>query len=61
VREGRIVLEVGGTTEDAGALADGATPAAQVAAALAARALRGMARDADEGAVERDGAAVEQR
>jgi hypothetical protein len=61
VRGGRIVLEVGGTTEDAGALAGDATPAAQVAAALAARALRGMARDADEGAAERDGAAVEQR
>jgi cyanophycin synthetase len=60
VRGGRIVLEVGGTTEDAGELADGAAPGAQVAAALAARALRGVAADA-EGATERDGATVEQR
>jgi cyanophycin synthetase len=61
LRGGRIVLEVGGTTEDGGELAGHATPAAQVAAALAARALRGMVGDALEGAVERDGAAVEQR
>jgi cyanophycin synthetase len=61
VRGGRIVLEVGDSTEDAGELADGATPAAQVAAALAARALRGIAEDVDEGGVERDGAAAEQR
>jgi hypothetical protein len=60
VRGGRIVLEVGDATEDAGALAEGATPAAQVAAALAASALRGV-EQADEGAAERDGAAVEQR
>jgi hypothetical protein len=61
VRGGRIVLEVGGTTEDGGALAGDAAPVAQVAAALAARALRGMAGDAWEGAAERDGTAVEQR
>ncbi|SOD03554.1 cyanophycin synthetase [bacterium JGI 053] len=61
VRGGRIVLEIGGTTEDGGALAGGATPEAQVAAALAVRALRGMAGNAGEGAAERDGAAAEQR
>jgi cyanophycin synthetase len=61
VRGGRIVLEVGDSTEDAGELAGGATPVAQVAAALAARALRGMPEYADDGEAERDGAAVGQR
>lgn len=60
VRGGRIVVEVGGTTEDAGAIGGGASPAAQVAAALAARALQAAETDWDEPAVS-DGAAVEQR
>ncbi|MFL5385488.1 MAG: cyanophycin synthetase family protein [Longimicrobiaceae bacterium] len=59
VREGRIVLELGGTTEDAGAVEDGASPAAQVAAALAARALRETGMDEPVGV--RDGAGAEQR
>jgi hypothetical protein len=61
VRGGRIVLEVGDSTEDAGELTDDAAPAVQVAAALAARALKGVLADVDEGEVERDGAAVERR
>lgn len=40
VRGGRIVLELPGSTEDAGPLAGSASPAAQVAAALAVRSLR---------------------
>ncbi|HVH11992.1 MAG TPA: hypothetical protein VM759_03015 [Longimicrobium sp.] len=40
VREGRIVIERGGETEDAGALRPEADPRAQVAAALAVHALR---------------------
>ena len=59
VREGRIVLEVGESTEDAGEVTGGATPAVQVAAALAARALRGM--EDDDGEAERDGAAAGRR
>ena len=59
VRGGRIVLELGGTTEDAGEIDGGAAPAAQVAAALAARALREAEMEADEPAGVGDGAAVE--
>jgi hypothetical protein len=40
VRDGRIVLDLPGSTEDAGALDGDASPAAQVAAALAVRSLR---------------------
>ena len=61
VRKGRIVLEIGDSTEDAGELTDAAAPAVQVAAALAVRALKGVMEDVDEGEVERDGAAGEQR
>jgi hypothetical protein len=56
LRGGRIVLELGGTSEDAGEPGGGASLEAQVAAALTARVLRGMAGDADQGAAERDGA-----
>ena len=59
VRDGRIVLELEGTTEDAGEIEDGASPAAQVAAALAARALRETEMDLDETAGVGDGAAFE--
>jgi cyanophycin synthetase len=39
LRQGRIVLEMGGITHDAGEPTDNVSPAAQVAAALAARVL----------------------
>lgn len=60
VRGGRMVLEMGDTIEDAGGLVEGATPAAQLAAALAARSLRGMMNDTDQEGMG-DGAAGEQR
>lgn len=57
LRWGRIVLEVGGTTEDAGEISGDASPAAQVAAALAARMLQDApAADVDREEAERDGA-----
>ncbi|HEX8245563.1 MAG TPA: hypothetical protein VF541_18775, partial [Longimicrobium sp.] len=59
VRDGRIVMEVAGSTEDGGELEGGATAAAQVAAALAVRSLEEMQAETEES--ERDGAAVEQR
>jgi hypothetical protein len=57
---GRIVLEMGDTTEDAGELTGDATPAAQLAAALAARSLRERPEDTDQEGMG-DGAAGEQR
>lgn len=55
LRWGRIVLEIGGISEDAGELTGDASPGAQVAAALAARMLR-ETEAADDGETERDGA-----
>jgi hypothetical protein len=60
VREGRIVLELPGSTEDGGELEGGASPAAQVAAALALLSLREMQNEESEER-ERDGAAVGER
>lgn len=61
LRWGRIVLEIGGISEDAGEITGDASPAAQVAAALAARMLREMGPrgdgTTDAGEAERDGAA----
>jgi hypothetical protein len=56
VRDGRIVMELAGSTEDGGELDAEASPAAQVAAALAVRSLREL-----ETEMEADGAAAEQR
>jgi len=56
VRGGRIVMELAGSTEDGGELDAEASPAAQVAAALAVRLLREL-----ETEREADGAAAEQR
>jgi cyanophycin synthetase len=56
VRGGRIVMELAGSTEDGGELDGQASPAAQVAAALAVRSLRELDTD-----TEADGAAAEQR
>ena len=62
VRDGRIVFECGGSTTDGGALVDGASPAAQVAAALAVLSLEELQPGAeDRERAEADGAAVEQR
>ena len=58
LRWGRIVLEIGGITEDAGELGGDTSPAAQVAAALAARVL---AERTDGAEAEGDGPAVGER
>ena len=60
LRWGRIVLEIGGISRDAGEITGDASPAAQVAAALAAAMLREL-EAADEGEAERDGAAGGER
>ena len=66
VRQGRIVIETGMETLDAGALEGDGSPAAQVAAALAVASLGELAPDWSDGPAkleeaERDAAAVEQR
>ncbi|HEX8696710.1 MAG TPA: hypothetical protein VF746_30105 [Longimicrobium sp.] len=64
VRQGRIVVEAVGGTADLGALADdGASPAAQVAAALAVHSLEELRAEGEEGQraereARRDGAAA---
>lgn len=50
VRDGRIVMEMGGAPEDAGPVTGDASPAAQVAAALAVRSLE-EPRPAEQGTV----------
>ncbi len=59
VREGRIVMELAGSTEDGGEVEGGASPAAQVAAALAVRSLREL--ETETGERQADGAAVGER
>ncbi|HEX8904653.1 MAG TPA: hypothetical protein VF771_07410, partial [Longimicrobiaceae bacterium] len=56
VRDGRIVMEFAGTTQDGGELEGGASPAAQVAAALAVHSLEELRAEAEIREREGDGA-----